>query len=160
MGGDFNDIKDNSEKQGGRERLASSFVVFRNFISKMQMGEIKFKGEPFTWANNREGEGFIQERLDRFFGSKEWMLEKDTAEVKHYLKQASDHSCLILDTMPSRKKTNGRFIFASSWIKEPNSEQLVREAWAKQFQGSRMFQVKQRLKGCKLSFLQWRKSQN
>lgn len=29
------------------------------------MGEIKYKGENYTWANNWEGEGFIQERLDR-----------------------------------------------------------------------------------------------
>lgn len=88
------------------------------------------------------------------------MLEKNTAEVRYYLKQASDHSCLILDTMPTRKKTKGMFIFASNWIKEPDSEQLVNEAWTRQFQGSRIFQVKQRLKCCKINFLKWRKSQN
>lgn len=66
MEGDFNDIRDNNKKQGGRRRAENSFLDFRNFISEMQMGEIKFKGEPFTWANNLEGEGFIQERLDSF----------------------------------------------------------------------------------------------
>lgn len=35
----------------------------------MDMGEIKFIGDTFTWANNREGEDFIQKRLDIFFGS-------------------------------------------------------------------------------------------
>lgn len=31
----------------------------------MRMGNIKFKGEIRTWTNDREGEGFIQERLNR-----------------------------------------------------------------------------------------------
>lgn len=64
----------------------------------MDMGEIKFKGDMFTWANNREGEGFIQEKLDHFFGSLELMLLHDTAEVLHVSRQASDHALLILDT--------------------------------------------------------------
>lgn len=33
----------------------SSFQDFRNFIDDMNMGEINFRGEPFTWANNRKG---------------------------------------------------------------------------------------------------------
>lgn len=159
MGDDFYDIRDNNEKKGERRREESSFLDFWTFITEMQMGEIKFRGEPFTWANNREVEGFIQERLDRFFGSSDWMIEKDTAEVRHFLKQASDHSLLISDTMPTRRKTKGRFIFASNWFQEPASEQLVKEAWTTQYQGPRMFQVKQKLKCCKVNFLRWRKGQ-
>lgn len=49
----------------------------------MEMGDIKFKGDAFTWANNREGEEYINERFDRFFGSAEWMMHFDKAEVKH-----------------------------------------------------------------------------
>ena len=71
MGGDFNDIRCHDEKVGGRKRKDCSFWNFRSFIVSMEMGELKFRGEPYTWANNRDVEGFIQERLDRFFGSKE-----------------------------------------------------------------------------------------
>lgn len=116
--GDFNDIRNNEEKKGGRHRQESSFHDFRNFISEMQMGKIKLKGKTFTWANNTKGEGFIQERLDRFFGSAEWMIEKDTVEIKHILRQASDHSLLKLDTLLLRRKTKERFIFEHQWIKE------------------------------------------
>lgn len=100
MGGDFNDIRNSTEKKGGRARSEHSFQNFRTFIDEMNMGEIKFKDDPFTWANNREGEGFIKERLDRCFGSAEWMITRDTAEVRHILRSASDHSLLILDTAP------------------------------------------------------------
>lgn len=68
-GGDFNAIKNNEEKKGGRPRQESSFTGFRNFINEMGMGNIRYRGSTFTWANNRDSEGYIQERLDRFLGS-------------------------------------------------------------------------------------------
>lgn len=61
---------------------------------------MKYRGNPFTWANNRAYEGFIQERLDRSFGSMQWMFQYDTAEVIHFARQTSDHALLILDTQP------------------------------------------------------------
>lgn len=52
--GDFNDIKNNEEKLGGKRRQESSFRDFKNIISAMEMGDIKYKGETYTWAYNRE----------------------------------------------------------------------------------------------------------
>lgn len=103
VGGDFNVIKNQEEKMWGRRRSESSFVSFRDFIVTMGMGEIKFKSESWTQANNREGEGFIKERLDKFFGSAEWLLYFDKAEVKHFLRQASNHSFIVLDSNPKYK---------------------------------------------------------
>lgn len=90
-------------------------------------------------ANNREGEGFIQERLDRFFGLAEWMVEKDIVKVSHILRQASNYSLLILDTQPLRRKTKSRFIFESQWIKDQTCDKLVQEAWPTVGRASRMF---------------------
>lgn len=100
MGGDFNDIVSNTEKQGGRRRQENSFTKFRDFIADMDMRIIRYKGEPFTWANNKEGEGFIQERLDRFFGSANWMLQWNTSVMTNILTQSSDHSMILLDSKP------------------------------------------------------------
>lgn len=66
--GSFNDIKGQEEKEGGRRRLESSFTDFRNFITEMKMADIKFRGDAHTWEHNREDEGYIKERLDRFLG--------------------------------------------------------------------------------------------
>lgn len=87
------------------------------------------------------------------------MLENDTAEVLHVLRQSSNHSLLTLDTRPQRKKTKSRFIFENRWTAYQVCETLVKEAWATSFSGSRMYQVCQKLKGCKFKFLQWRKAQ-
>lgn len=109
MGEDFNNIRDNSEKKEGRLRQESSLMDFRNFISAMRMGDVKFRGDRYTWANNRESEEFIQERLDGFFGLAEWLVHFDKASVQHILRQASDHAMLLLDTKPLRNKTKSRF---------------------------------------------------
>lgn len=125
-GGDFNKIKNNEEKRGGRTRQESSFLGFKNFISEMGMRDINYKGRTFTWANNREGEGYIPERLDRFLGSANWMLLFDTAEVTHCLRQSSNNSLLVLDTKPQRVKTKARFIFDSRWTKLAECEDIIK----------------------------------
>lgn len=67
MGGDFNEMLRQEDNQGVIRRLESSFIPFRTFIRDMRMGEMCFEGRIWTWANNRQGEGFIEERLDMFF---------------------------------------------------------------------------------------------
>lgn len=98
LGGNFNEIVSQEDKQGGNQRMATSFTPFREFIREMDMGEVSFCGRRWTWANNRSGEGFIEERLDMFFGSPEWLLMFDLAVVQHIMTQSSDHSVILLDT--------------------------------------------------------------
>lgn len=91
----------------------SSFTAFRNFISEMEMGDIKFRGNAFTWQNNRVIERYIKDRLDRFFGSVAYLAQNTDAEVKHIFRVASDHHIILLDSTPGGKKTKARFIFDS-----------------------------------------------
>ncbi|KAK6160885.1 hypothetical protein DH2020_004266 [Rehmannia glutinosa] len=73
--GDFNDILDGNEKRGSIVRSEGSFQQFRDFVGNIGMGEIPFSGYEFTWSNLRRHEGFVEERLDRAFGSPSWLLQ-------------------------------------------------------------------------------------
>lgn len=64
MGGDLNDIKNRFEKSGGNQKSKRSFQQFRECIQGIQMAEIRFIDRQWTWANNRMGEDFVEERLD------------------------------------------------------------------------------------------------
>lgn len=66
------------------------------------MVEINFKRRKWTWANNRKGEGFIEERLDLVFGSDVWNMENEKVEVQHLVLHSSDHSMILLDTQPDQ----------------------------------------------------------
>lgn len=59
----MNEIRSVDEKQGGRLRSETSFQNFRTFVDEMEMVELKFNGRSWTWANNWEEEGFVEERL-------------------------------------------------------------------------------------------------
>lgn len=67
VGEDGNDIRDHEEKRGGRRRSDLSFRNFNKFICDMEIEKIKAVGRMYTWANNREGERFVEEKVDRFF---------------------------------------------------------------------------------------------
>lgn len=47
MEGDFIDIKNNEKKKGGRRMQESGIRDFRNFISDMELGDIKLKTESY-----------------------------------------------------------------------------------------------------------------
>lgn len=113
LGGYFNEIICQEDKYGGKRRPDSSFVPFRTFIREMEMEDVTFRGRRWTWANNRQKEGFIDERLDFFFGSTDWLIDCDHAEMREILTQASDHSILLLDSKPQQVKVKSRFIFDS-----------------------------------------------
>lgn len=100
MGGDFNDLREHEEKIGGKKRLDSSFNMFNSFINDMEMAKISSVGNVYTWANNREGEGFV-ETLDRFFGATRWLTKYPRAQALNVEKQTSVHSLLGLITEPA-----------------------------------------------------------
>lgn len=129
LGGDLNDIRRTEEKQGGRVRSEDSFRQFRDFIATMDMGEIPSKGRLWTWANNREEEGFVEEKLDRFFASPDWLLEFPTAQVLNVEKQSSDHSLLILDFKPTVVKPKKRFYFDNRNLDKVEVLDTIRQAW-------------------------------
>lgn len=77
----------------------------------MGMIEINYVGRQWTWANNREGEGFIEERLDRFFASPDWFLLNVGALVAHVDRSASDHTFLVLQSQPHHNRRKNHVLF-------------------------------------------------
>lgn len=111
--GDLNDLREHAEKRGGRRRPDSSFRNFGSFIHYMKMEEIRSVRSAYTWANNRAGEGFVEEKLDRFFGTTSWVVQHPRSKIMHVEKQTSDHCLLILDTELECNKLKRRFCFWS-----------------------------------------------
>lgn len=124
--GDLNDIKYQKENKRERIRPEASYKSFREFIEQMDMEEIRFFGKEWTWTNNWEDAGYIEVRLDGFFGSGQWLFEHVNAVVRHIEKQASDHYLLVLDTKPEQKRKQARFYFDKRWVKKPSIEDIIR----------------------------------
>ena len=63
--GDFNEILYHWEKVG--KRLAKNYrsKAFHDFLDACALMDLESKGCAYTWANNREVEALVKERLDR-----------------------------------------------------------------------------------------------
>lgn len=71
LGGDLIDIRETREKLGGKPRSVGIVRHFKEYIQQMEMVKLRFIGREWTWANNRVREGYVEERLDRFFVASE-----------------------------------------------------------------------------------------
>ncbi|PPD99239.1 hypothetical protein GOBAR_DD03731 [Gossypium barbadense] len=71
MGGNFNTILNNSEKDRGRRKPKTSMDDFCDILVELNLTDVKTCNGCFTWTNNREGTMLVKERLDRFVISDE-----------------------------------------------------------------------------------------
>ncbi|KAH7853523.1 hypothetical protein Vadar_003559 [Vaccinium darrowii] len=155
--GDMNNIVSIDEKKGGVLPLHSSLRGFQDFISSCQLLDLGFSGYPFTWRNNREGEGFIQERLDRVLVSPSWRTRFPHATVEHLDAIGSDHSALLLQLQSIDSQRRAPFKFDARWVQEEELTPVIQGAWNTQVQGSKFFNVHQKIKACRVSIQNWKK---
>lgn len=51
---------------GGQRSIRKQMDDFKEMVEACELMDLDFKGPPFTWCNNCEGEERISKRLDRF----------------------------------------------------------------------------------------------
>jgi hypothetical protein len=111
--GDFNEILDLSEKNGGLIQSAAQMGYFHFALVDCSLGDLGFKGSKFTWCNKRESEAFIKERLDRALANPGWCSRFPKVDVQVLLVCTSDHKPLwVRLTIPSgagRRRASFKF---------------------------------------------------
>ncbi|XP_042956409.1 uncharacterized protein LOC122292237 [Carya illinoinensis] len=94
--GDFNIIRNNDERIGGRPRLTIAMREFNDFIDAVGMIETKFEGNKMSWCNGQQGRARSWARLDRSFINSKLMLEFPGLVMTYLPRQNSDHSPLVV----------------------------------------------------------------
>ncbi|KAH6781790.1 hypothetical protein C2S51_007083 [Perilla frutescens var. frutescens] len=69
VGGDFNEILSDLEKEGGFVRARGQMNDFQEALDDCDLRDIIKNDMRFTWLNQRKGEDAIKEKLDRFVGN-------------------------------------------------------------------------------------------
>lgn len=80
--GDFNEILDPREKNGGQDRNVNMMLSFREAVQVCNLIDVGCKGYPFTWSNRRFGPHLAEERLDRFFVVKIGLIASLTLQLR------------------------------------------------------------------------------
>jgi hypothetical protein len=64
--GDFNLIRNSSEKLGGNGLDINLSDMFHDTLNQCDLIDLGYQGNTYTWANNQAGSHHIKERLDRY----------------------------------------------------------------------------------------------
>lgn len=70
--GDFSDLLISEDKNGRVAHLPHLFRGFREAIDSCGFSDVQLCGHRFTWSRGRGTSDFVEERLDRAFGSHQW----------------------------------------------------------------------------------------
>ncbi|CAL1411808.1 unnamed protein product [Linum trigynum] len=127
--GDMNVILFPEEKLGGGPPRNESVIPFKNFVDDNALMDLGFKGYPFTWNNNREGQRRVEERLDRALCSASWRSKFRNALVFHELPIESDHWPLRLEMKGTKVRSNPPFRFDSRWLNQEECNNIVNCKW-------------------------------
>uniref|UniRef100_A0A2N9GLP4 Reverse transcriptase domain-containing protein n=1 Tax=Fagus sylvatica TaxID=28930 RepID=A0A2N9GLP4_FAGSY len=146
--GDFNEILDNRERLGRGWRLGWQMEDFRQVVVHCELRDLGFQGNPFTWRNKQKDEAFVMGRLDRII-------------VWCYLAWQNSNHCPVLLSIPDDitvRRNKKVFRFEAMWTKEEECCQVIDSAWGMGVsEGSPMYMVMEKLKGCRVSLIAWSK---
>ncbi|XP_012472495.1 uncharacterized protein LOC105789674 [Gossypium raimondii] len=108
VAGDFNDIADEFEKEGGRNKERYKMKCFREMIEVSQLYDISFKGQRFTWFGLRD-QAWVKERLDRALVNLDWMEACPNTQGFNLPAIGSDHSPMVVFSDFRDKKVKKKF---------------------------------------------------
>ncbi|KAL2923485.1 Nitrilase, partial [Bienertia sinuspersici] len=128
---------------------------FKNWTIQHELCEIPFKGNRYTWSNNREGTDLIHERLDRAYGNNEWINQYPNSIVWNFPIFISDHGPMALDTQPTTKKKKRPYRLEAWCFDKPEITHIIEESGKVEAQGSKMFTLQRRLEVIKTECMKW-----
>ncbi|KAK5775495.1 hypothetical protein PVK06_043391 [Gossypium arboreum] len=134
IGGDFNAILDEAEKEGGRRKSTVLMEDFRTIVDELAMVDLKTNNGWFTWVNNREGPARVKERLDHFLISANAVNSFSFLETRVIQQSSSDHDAISLDTEGRRPRDGIKdprlcFKYDVCWAKNEEAKTIIKEAW-------------------------------
>ncbi|KAL0427102.1 UNVERIFIED_CONTAM: hypothetical protein Slati_2885000 [Sesamum latifolium] len=129
---DFNEILYASKKQGGRPCPVWQIRWFREALDSVDVYDLGFEGNPFTWCNHHSEPEIIYKRLDRVCVDFAWRSKFPNTVVHHIPTSSSDHTVLLIDidnTCHSSRPKRRPFHFEAIWASDAECENIVREGW-------------------------------
>ena len=86
-------------------------------------------GVQYTWDNNREGEEFVCERLDKAFVNLDWLHTYEHSSLEAWPISILDHAPFILDTHKRQTFQKRYQRFEAMWLLHPSCKKFIEETW-------------------------------
>ena len=152
--GDFNSIRNQGERISISQRsdATSDISDFNDWISEMELQDIRCFGNNFTWFRPN---GSAKSRLDRFLVSDQWLsLWPDTSQ--HVLQRDYSDHCPIILTTKMVDWGPKPFRVGDWWLKHKGYHSMIKEAWISDVHGGwGGVALKNKLRNLRLVIKQW-----
>ncbi|KAL2932432.1 Helicase SEN1 [Bienertia sinuspersici] len=96
VGGDFNEVLSEWEREGGAELERPGMVDFRECMEVNHLHDLGFRGQWFTWERGKQPSTCKRERLDLFLANEKWAKLYPNAQVEHMLRYKSDYTPILV----------------------------------------------------------------
>ena len=127
MIGDFNEITNHNEKEGGRRRSDRSFLPFKQMLSDCSMLDFPFTGNTLSWVGKRTGGATVRCRLDRAVGNEDWHEKFPHTASKYLRLWGSDHRPILADILSKPVRKKKKFKFDKRWLDNEELRQVISE---------------------------------
>nr|XP_016445978.1 PREDICTED: uncharacterized protein LOC107771163 [Nicotiana tabacum] len=149
IGGDFNTVLYSQDRLMGNPITYSETQDFASCIQTLQLNELLWKGDYYTWSNKQDETDRIRSRIDRMFGNFEWMIQWGQVQNEYDLPQISDHSPMLLSISMNSRPGKIPFRFLNVWADHGSFVQIVQEVWEQNVTNWRMKNIRLKLKALK-----------
>jgi len=153
--GDFNDIIDSSEKQGGPERHEGIFVDIRSFMAECDLFDLRHSGNFFSWRGKRH-DHIVHCRVDRAMSNGVWAESYPASRCVYLRFEGSDHRLLLTHFDLTKKKKKGVFRYDRRLKTNEEISNLILEAWNLNDEED----VKAKLDRCRTEIISWTRNKH
>ncbi|XP_060973965.1 uncharacterized protein LOC133039154 [Cannabis sativa] len=125
--GDFNNIANQSEKNGGRPYPNALIEGFQSVLHECSLHDLDLHGHPYTWERGRNSGNLVEIRLDRALVTQLWLDTFHEVTLSNLPISSSDHTPIFLEFHDCSYSSNTyHFRFENSWCREPMCAQIVK----------------------------------
>ncbi|KAG7543408.1 Ribonuclease H domain [Arabidopsis thaliana x Arabidopsis arenosa] len=153
--GDFNDIIDSSEKQGGPSIHEGPFVDIRYFMAECDLYDLRHSGNFFSWRGKRH-DHIIHCRLDRAMSNGAWAEAYPSSRCEYLRFEGSDHRPLLTHFDLSKKKKKGVFRYDRRLKNNEEVSALIQAAW----NFCDMEEVEEKINRCRKEIITWSRTKH
>lgn len=145
--GDFNAIKDPSDRVGGTEDWLPCFDEFGQCLEQAELEDLRFVGFRYTWTTS-SGPSRKARKIDRVLVNAKWSLDLSYSEASFLAPGISDHSPMVVKVLnPTHRRKP--FKFFDFWMKHPEFNEIVSQVWDAPGSGVPMYRLVSKLKALK-----------